>query len=331
VLLPVSEKESEPPPWHDVPIYAGRDLASSGLWELSQRRAESRRRIARKPPRVPTARHAGALLVTAAVAGVAPSVGSAHSRSERATAGHSVRAGLLQLGDRGSAVARVQRLLGIDADGIFGPDTLEAVRSFQQRTGLLVDGIVGPKTRLALDLLGVGTSKGLLRLHDRGRAVAVVQRALGIPADGIFGRQTLAAVRSFQERAGLTVDGIVGPQTRAALAGVGIGDIDRRLEPALALAREMGLELISAYRPGATIAESGHRSDHAYYPSRAIDLAGSRRQMRRYALAVAGKPGVETVIYSGVGLWLAGSGWGEIQAQVTYRDHLDHVHVDTFS
>jgi hypothetical protein len=53
--------------------------------------------------------------------------------------------------------------------------------------------------------------------------------------------------------------------------------------------------------------------------------------MRRYARAVAGKPGVETVIYSGVGLWFAGSGWGEIEAEVTYRDHLDHVHVDTFS
>jgi hypothetical protein len=53
--------------------------------------------------------------------------------------------------------------------------------------------------------------------------------------------------------------------------------------------------------------------------------------MRHYALAVAGIPGVETVIYSGVGLWLAGSGWGDIQAEVTYRDHRDHVHVDTFS
>ena len=69
---------------------------------------------------------------------------------------------MLELGDRGRAVARVQRALGIDADGIFGPGTLEAVRSFQQRTGLIVDGIVGPQTRLALDLLGVGSGKGLL-------------------------------------------------------------------------------------------------------------------------------------------------------------------------
>ncbi len=127
------------------------------------------------------------------------------------------------------------------------------------------------------------------------------------------------------------MDGIVGPQTRAALAGAGVGGIDPRLEEALSLARQMGLELISAYRPGATIAGSGNRSDHAYYPSRAIDVAGGANQMRRYARAVAGKPGVETVIHSGVGLWLAGRGWGEISSQITYRDHVDHVHVDTFS
>jgi Putative peptidoglycan binding domain len=161
--------------------------------------------------------------------------------------------------------------------------------------------------------------------------VAVVQRALGIPADGLFGPQTLAAVRSFQKRAGLTVDGIVGPQTRAALVGTGIGGIDLRLWPSLSLAREMGLELISASRPGATIAGSGNRSDHSYFPSRAIDLAGSADQMRRFARAVAGKPGVETVIYSGVGLWLPGRGWGEIRSETTYRDHVNHVHVDTFS
>jgi hypothetical protein len=271
------------------------------------------------------------MLVTAAVAGLAPSAGSAHSRAERATTAQKLRGGLLQLGDRGKAVARVQRALGITADGIFGRETLAAVRSFQQRVGLLVDGIVGPKTRLALDLVGAGSSTRLLRLNDRGPAVAAVQRALGILPDGIFGPQTLAAVRSFQEHAGLSVDGIVGPQTRAALAGLGIGGIDRRLGPALALARELGLALISAHRPGATIPGSGNRSDHSYYPSRAIDLAGSARQMRRYARAVAGKPGVHTVIYSGVGLWLAGEGWGKIRSRVTYRDHVDHVHVDTFA
>jgi peptidoglycan hydrolase-like protein with peptidoglycan-binding domain len=59
----------------------------------------------------------------------------------------------------------------------------------------------------------------LLRLGSRGAAVARIQTALGIGADGIFGPKTRAAVRAFQRSRGLEVDGIVGPRTRAALLG----------------------------------------------------------------------------------------------------------------
>jgi peptidoglycan hydrolase-like protein with peptidoglycan-binding domain len=47
--------------------------------------------------------------------------------------------------------------------------------------------------------------------------VAAVQRALDIPADGVYGRKTRAAVRRFQRREGLTVDGVIGPRTLEAL------------------------------------------------------------------------------------------------------------------
>jgi peptidoglycan hydrolase-like protein with peptidoglycan-binding domain len=47
--------------------------------------------------------------------------------------------------------------------------------------------------------------------------VAAVQEKLGVPADGIVGRQTRRAVKRFQRRNGLTVDGVIGPQTLAAL------------------------------------------------------------------------------------------------------------------
>ena len=52
-----------------------------------------------------------------------------------------------------------------------------------------------------------------LQLGSQGELVAEVQRALHVPADGIFGVQTDAAVRSHQRAAGLVVDGIVGLAT----------------------------------------------------------------------------------------------------------------------
>lgn len=52
---------------------------------------------------------------------------------------------------------------------------------------------------------------------SHGSTIAAVQRALGIPADGVYGSETRRAVMSFQRAHGLIVDGIVGPQTLGAL------------------------------------------------------------------------------------------------------------------
>src|SRR5215470_8239722 len=59
---------------------------------------------------------------------------------------------LLRQGDRGEAVKQVQRALALNDDGIFGPDTEAAVRTFQANNNLSVDGIVGDDTLRALGL-----------------------------------------------------------------------------------------------------------------------------------------------------------------------------------
>jgi hypothetical protein len=54
--------------------------------------------------------------------------------------------GWLKRGSTGPSVRYIQTVLGIKADGQFGPITDRAVRAFQKTHGLKVDGIVGPIT-----------------------------------------------------------------------------------------------------------------------------------------------------------------------------------------
>jgi peptidoglycan hydrolase-like protein with peptidoglycan-binding domain len=307
----------------------GRDLSDDEVWDLSLACARARRSAAQKGL-LQQARAVSAPLVVAAVAGLAAAQGSAHTRSASERTSQTERR-LLKLGTRGADVKRVQRALRIPADGIFGPQTRRAVRAFQKRHNLAVDGIVGPQTRAALFVRGQGAEMKLIRAWW----VAPVQRKLGVPADGIYGPVTRGAVRSYQTRHGLIVDGIVGPQTlghlgisRSPQAGgtSGPASISRSLWDDLGRAKTMGLRLISGYRAGATIGGGGV-SDHARYPSRAIDVAGSPAAMRRYALATAGRSGIKYVIYSPLGMWGNWSrSWRPVSGE-TRAAHFSHVHV----
>jgi len=59
---------------------------------------------------------------------------------------------ILRLGSKGEDVKTLQRLLKIDVDGIFGPQTEKSVKDFQWGHGLEIDGIVGEKTWRALGM-----------------------------------------------------------------------------------------------------------------------------------------------------------------------------------
>lgn len=69
---------------------------------------------------------------------------------------------MLYEGSSGPDVASVQSFLnyesggtyGIQVDGIFGPNTKQAVINFQQRMGLNPDGIIGPFTLAVMENLG---------------------------------------------------------------------------------------------------------------------------------------------------------------------------------
>ena len=119
---------------------------------------------------------------------------------------------------------RQHGLYRASVDGVQGPRTVRAVRTFQRRHRLAADGIAGPHTRAALGPQGrplFGTR--IIRRGMRGYNVGVLQFLLkrhharpgGL--DGSFGTRTATSVRRFQRRAGLRPDGVVGPHTARRL------------------------------------------------------------------------------------------------------------------
>lgn len=60
----------------------------------------------------------------------------------------------------------------------------------------------------------------LYKKGSRGEIVRMIQRALHLLPDGIYGMNTEEAVKAFQKNAGLKVDGVVGPATLAKLIPV---------------------------------------------------------------------------------------------------------------
>ena len=125
---------------------------------------------------------------------------------------------ILEKGDNGRSVARLQRALGLPADGIFGPATARALKRFQRRHHIEADGIAGPATwSLLRGSTRTVSASGGSKFVSRGPVIAALQRALGIGSDGVFGSQTARAVKRFQRAHGLGADGVVGPATWAAL------------------------------------------------------------------------------------------------------------------
>ena len=120
-------------------------------------------------------------------------------------------------------------------DGVFGPRTERAVRTFQQSVGLLSDGLVGEITWREIFEAGFRPGERLLYLrHDpsRGADVVELQRMLNDlgfdpgAVNGVFDGRTAHAVRDFQKNAGLQVDGVVDEpvfKTLKTYAGQSLG------------------------------------------------------------------------------------------------------------
>lgn len=149
--------------------------------------------------------------------------------------------GLLKIGSFGAEVSALQsRLIFLNflsgsIDGKYGTQTATAVTRFQRANKLKADGIAGPQT---IDALYSATAIGnapaqpttppqsaeeeitqILKVGSRGAEVIALQRRLidlqylSGNADGIYGPGTALAVKEFQTKNRLTADGIAGKDT----------------------------------------------------------------------------------------------------------------------
>ena len=115
----------------------------------------------------------------------------------------------LNYGDKGEEVKKLQKLLGIKADGDYGKKTLKAVKSFKRQHGLYASGIVTEQvwellTKPILENIRVNDPSKLpnLKIGSRGKSVELLQELLFIKVDGIFGANTGKAVVEFKVKHG---------------------------------------------------------------------------------------------------------------------------------
>ncbi len=155
--------------------------------------------------------------------------------------------GALKPGMSGNRVRALQELLFkhgyllTEPDGIYGTLTEHAVINFQRDTGLTVDGICGSETIARLQnrqaVHGDDSSSAVLREQSsyaapgsvikpgmHGDGVTLLQEYLidfgylSGHADGLYGPQSVAALKRFQADNGLEADGICGSATYAAFS-----------------------------------------------------------------------------------------------------------------
>ncbi|MDO8186844.1 peptidoglycan-binding protein [Conexibacter sp. JD483] len=197
-----------------------RDLSDPEHFLDSLSVAQRRREAAASQSKLPAPAARGLSLTALLAVTAGPAVGTTVALTGTASA-----ATVVERGDRGRDVKKLQNALGVHADGIFGPGTKKALRKFQARHHLHVDGVAGAATWSALKRSQANTasasSKKVVaggKAKIIGHSVRAVQRELGVAADGVFGPQSLKALKSFQREHGLAADGVVGPATWRAMA-----------------------------------------------------------------------------------------------------------------
>lgn len=117
--------------------------------------------------------------------------------------------------------AEVQATLGIAQAGKWDFD-YDPFGVLESRDPLVIGDMLRERIAAALGDDEPQAPRGpmqVIRRGSRGDAVVALQMILGLPADGMFGPMTEAAVIAFQHKHQLLPDGVVGRATWAAIQG----------------------------------------------------------------------------------------------------------------
>lgn len=210
-------------------------------WELSLGRSRARRRAA-KLMFVPTKSRVRRLSLGTLVALTAPaaSLGDANGISQAVastsvpttTTKHEI---VLKNGSTGRQVKLLQQQLHIKVDGIYGPETEDAVIAFQKRAGLDADGVFGAQAKAALSQTSQAFTAGTATFASlqSGDSTQSSQQTVsneseagesesgaGEAGEGETSKQEsslISEVKSLQQALHIKVDGIFGPETEAAI------------------------------------------------------------------------------------------------------------------
>lgn len=115
-------------------------------WRRSLRASQARRAAAASTRR--WSRRRRVTVTTMVVA----ALGFGGVATAQSTSGGGSGDGAAQTQTSNASVQAVQKKLGVAADGVVGPQTRKALRSYQRTAGIGVDGVIGPETLGAMGL-----------------------------------------------------------------------------------------------------------------------------------------------------------------------------------
>jgi hypothetical protein len=107
--------------------------------------------------------------------------------------------------------------------------------------------------------------------------VRILQSALGISVDGVFGPNTQRAVRRYQRAHGLTADGVVGPATWSSLGYASIRVVLKRAHLRGAGRSGLPLSVLRVIAAGNRIAHKPYKfgGGHGQWADSGYDCSGS--------------------------------------------------------